>query len=178
MKRIIIMAAIGVLVVVFEGLIVWWLARQISVRVERIANAQTLLAETEGGQFEFAVLKHDYERVRDFIPRLEAVFPAPEALFEVIGQINRLAETTGNRQTLSVEGYFPKSGEIAGVSFIPFSAGISSSYQSLRSYLKALKNAPFFIKVESINISSSETIIADSKIRMTGKIFLKEARPQ
>lgn len=172
-KKIIIIAAVGVIVIVIEIVVLWWLSGKIVLRSKEITTKQRLLTEVEKSRLEFSSLRNDWELVKDFVTRLDTALPEQEQLYSLIGEINNVATRSGNRQTLTVEGFFPRPSPVEGVSFMPFSASIAGSYQSLRNYLQDLATLPFFVRIESILISSPENITAESRINISGKIFLR-----
>lgn len=164
---------IGILGLIVE---VWGVSRfytWINRSVKDISSKQKLLASSEKERLEFVALQRDYEGLRGSIPRLEAAFPEPEELADTVEQIRKLAEYTGNVQSLAVDGGLSPAEGIAGASFVSFSAELKGSYRSLRNYLQELEKAPFFMRVESVDILSSKDIAEESKINLGGKIFLK-----
>lgn len=174
-RKIMWLVAIGVAVVLIEVVGIWWLSGRMLFRSMEIASKQTLFLQAETDRLEFSSLQVDYDLVRGFASRLDAALPDQEQLFGVIAEMNRIAERTGNRQTIGIEGSFPTASEVAGVSFMSFSAELGGTYQSLRSYLNELKAAPFLAKIESVSITNQENISFESRIKLTGKIFLKRS---
>jgi len=172
-QRIIKLVAVGLLVVAVEIIAVWWLAARLTVRTQDIKKKQTILADTERARFNAAIMGSEYERMREFIPRIDAAFVTAEQLFGVLAEIKNLAQRTGNRQTLAVEGQSLRPAGFGAISFVPFSAEVGGSYLTLRAYLKELRKAPFFMQVDSVDISAESSIIGESRIVLTGKIFLK-----
>lgn len=156
-----------------EGVAVFWFKDNIEKKVRSVEQKRMSVAALEAGQIEFASLQRDYQLVQEFLPRLESALPNTEQLFSVLQEMDRIAERTDNKQTLVVEGQSPQPSGLGNSSFIAFSAKLNASYQSLRNYLQELRRAPFFVKIESISFTSSDSISNKSLVNITGKLFLK-----
>lgn len=172
-KKIIQLVTIGIVVVVLEVAGIWWFYGLINKRAAEVAGRQALLTQIEKERLEFSTIQADLKLVEGFIPRLDTALPTEEQLFGTIAEIDRLATHAGNRQTLTVEGTVLKPSGIEGVSFVSFSAGLTGTYQSLRTYLNSLRTAPFFVRIDTLSILHPESITAESKIILLGRIYLR-----
>lgn len=172
-KKIIKIVAIGIAVLLVESGLVLFLHSKINARIIEVSRKRQLIFKLEKEKLELAKLQSDFLKIEEFLPRLQAAFPKTDGLFSVLAEIDRLAIRTGNRQTLAVEGFAPRESDIPGLSYVPFSAKLEGSYASLRSYLMELGRAPFFVEINSISLSSANSIAGEGGINITGKIFLK-----
>lgn len=172
-KKIIMFILIGSLVVAVEAIALWWLGGRIKFTAQEAVANKERLAVFEKERLEFASLQANYSRVRQFIPQLTASLPTSEQLFGILNELNRLAVTTGNQMTLATEGFAPQSSGISGVLMVPFTAQVGGNYTSLRSFLRELGVMPYFVRVESVSISSQDSILGDSRINLSGRIYLR-----
>lgn len=172
-KKIIRIAIIGIAIVGMEAGVLLWLKGRIETRAQAIHAARSVVVLKKRDQGEFAVLKNDYEKIRQLLPRVQSALPHPEDLFGILTELERIAARTGNRTTIVIENHEPQASAISGVRFVAFSGELEGSYATLRNYLKELERAPFFAVVESVGITSATAIASGGKTRITGKIYLK-----
>ena len=172
-KKMALLVIIGVVIVTGEIAALAWLKGRIDARVRTIRAAQSLLVEQERAQNEFASLIRDYERVKHVLARLESALPKVDDLFGLIGEMNRIAERAGNRQTIAIESQSPLQSDIPGVFYVVFGGDVEGTFSTLRHYLNELGRAPFFAIVDTVNMNSPTTIASGIKARISGKIYLR-----
>lgn len=174
-KKLLWLAGLAVAVLLAEGFLIWWLIGRITERAEDIEAKRADLVQSAQERFAALRLKQDAERASEFLPRLRASLPSAEQLFDLVSEINRVAERSGLRQTLVLEGQFPRPSDTPGAAFMPFSAALTGSYPALKTYLRELDALPFFVSVKSVAIESvgaNDSIFAESSIRLAGDIHL------
>lgn len=116
-------------------------------------------------------LKEDYEKIKNFIPKLETFIPTIDQLSNITSALEAAAIASQNQQILTF--FDLQSDAINGMSILPATVTLQGNYESFNNYLNIVSNLPFLIKINSIDISSPQNILNSAQTTININIFIK-----
>lgn len=133
-------------------------------------RASSIIRENEGDRL--ISLKNDYKKVADNIDYVNNLLPTEDQLIVFLSTIERIAKETENAETFHFAGEINQ-GSNNEPRNINFNIDLQGNINSFVAFLEKLKAIPYYVKINSFNITSGQGIAGKSQINLSGKIYLK-----
>ena len=172
-KKIIKMIGLTALVLALQTVIIFYLVGFVNKRVVETAEKQRLLRTAKAERLSSVSLQNDYQRIEQYLPIIESVFPTEENLYYAVKQIESLGNRTGNQTAIDITSSNAVLDPSVGANYVSYRASLDGNYGSLRNYLKELRNSQFLLSIDSISISGSPSINNQSRMEFNGKIYIQ-----
>lgn len=146
-------------------------------RISKISKTAAEKRETlllyQTSQEQFSVLREDFQAISPHWDKIIRIFPSSENVISFINIVENLASTTGVQQTFRFEGANSQSVPELNLNKIPFNVNIGGTQAQFLEYLRGIERLPYFVKIESINITSAATIDGQIQVNVRGILYIK-----
>lgn len=151
----------------------FYLMGQINKISESVVEKRTMLSLYQNSQEQFAALKEDVPKVSSYLDTVENVFPSSENIIPFINTMEGLADKTGAQQSFKFENIAPTPVLGTELNAVPFSVILSGNKSQFLSYLASLEKLPYFTKIESFSMTTSQNFEGQSQMNIRGLLFIK-----
>ncbi len=167
------MLVITVIVLIVEAILIAYLVSMLDAAVSEAGQKRRLLTIAKAERLNSVSLQNDFVKTEKFLPALEKIFPTENNIYDIIGKLKSIGESTGNQISAKIT-----SGAIMvdenGFDYVAFEATLNGNYGTLRNFLRELNKTPFLVKVDSFGISGIPSVNNQSNIILSGKIFIEK----
>ena len=172
-KKIFKMVGLMVLILAIETAIAFFLIAQLNTAIIKTNEKQRFLMIAKTERLSMVALQNDFEKIKPFFPALESAFPNENNLYYTVKQMETLGERVGNRISVQVTSSAISTDAITGARYVSFRAISDGNYETLRRYLQELGKAPFFAKIDSLNITGLPSINNQSRADLSGTLYIQ-----
>lgn len=146
-------------------------------RINRIsadtADKKEMLFLSQNSQEQFTLLKEDYQKVFPYLDRVNDIFPSSENLLPFISEMESLALASGIQQSFKFESTGLQPAPDLGLNKIAFNIMLSGNMPQFLAYLDKLEKAPYFLQINSLAITASQTIESHGQMSVRGNLYVK-----
>lgn len=144
--------AFVLVIIIVPPFIIWPNIREIRNFSEAIYNEYIFLEEKNRRGQDIKRAKAEYEELSQNLPKLQELALAPGEELKFITVLEKLADTNDVQETLrlNIEGKKPS----GSYQTMPFQLSVHGSYIKVLRYLVELRQIPFVISIDSINIAN------------------------
>lgn len=169
-EKILLMIARSGGIAIVSAIFLIFIGGQISASAEKIMKARGNLAVFNKKIESFDQIKKEREAMAGNMPKLESSFPSLDNLPVIADYFNALGAKTNNILTVN----FNQGIRINELSLaeIAFTLRASGTPQSIANLLAAMENAPYFIKINGVALSSGDNM-RSAELNTTGVVYLK-----
>lgn len=174
-RKKIIQSASVILVIVAVGIAVSLLLfNQISKKAAEVTGKKKLLFSLEQEKLNFDNLEKDYAKVKPYFATVKGALPDEENLFRILEALQNAGLKSGLQTSLKLNSQSVLPAGIDGVQYIPFELAVDGNWSTLRDYLKTIDGLPIFTDIDSVSLSSPNSITASGGAILRGKIFIRQ----
>lgn len=135
-------------------------------------KSETLLLY-QTSQEQFSVLREDFQFIAPHWDKISRVFPSSENVISFISTVENLAQEKGVQQTFRFEGERGQPVPELNLNKIPFNINVGGTNAQFLEYLKGIEKLPYFVKIESISITSAIAIDGQIQANIRGVLYTK-----
>jgi len=122
-------------------------------------------------------IERQWKEISPNIPQIEAMLPASDDLLGYMGALENIAKTSGVQQTIKFQNQEATKTNLPGQenqatkkgSSVDYTIELKGNFDQILNYLNGLEKAPYFTKVTSINLASSQG--AESQATIGAKVY-------
>lgn len=167
-------AAVGIVAILIVATSVFFIQKAIETRVAIAREKLILLQTVEARQNIFTALGNDYKRLAPVFPSVYAIFPHAEDALSFSGEMEKMAEETGNTISFEIStGEPPPDSEFPELKQVSFTAELSGNGDSFERFLKRVRVSRYVSQINAINVESAGGISGAGKMRITGAMFIQ-----
>lgn len=165
-----------ILLTLVTGGVIFYIFQKISQLGGDLQGKQNLIY-LAGQQKEMSTeLERQWKEISPNIPKIEGMLPAPDDLLGYMGELENIAKTSGVQQTIKFQNQ-EKTTNLPGQenqaakkgSSVDYTIELKGNFDQIVNYLVSLEKAPYFTKVISINLASSQA--AETQATIGAKVY-------
>lgn len=150
-----------------------YLASIISKTSVEILEKQKTLVLYQNSQEQAAVLREGFQQVASYVDVVNNIFPASEDVLPFINAMEDLASKNGMQHVFKFETAALQPVEELNLNKIPFNVSLSGTQSQFLGYLSGLEKMPYFTQVESLNITSPQSLEGVSQMNIRGLLYVR-----
>ena len=153
------------LTAVISAGILYFAWRQISKLATSLQSKQNLIYLTGQQNQTSAELERQWAEISPNIPKIEAMLPSSNDLLGYMGELEKIAKDSGVQQTIKFQNQNQSTKtNLPGQtnqntkkeSSVEYTIELKGSFDQIISYLSSLEKAPYFTKIISFNMTTSQ----------------------